>query len=351
MIKMEENKINVYSKFDKDSIKGALVCFVLAAIVTIPFYFITKSIIFIILGIISIISFIISFRIYKNADKEKLSCSLSKNEFIIYKNKKQKKFDVSKISNFAAIPGERAIENDVILNYVDENGKNKSMSFLMKGCKNTEFVNLANKFIKEDNANKGYKSIDENKYNKDNSKKVIDELADNKKIKCTVLGKTKIFISNGSGYTLGDLYTKFVFVDENKNIFDIDSRYVKINFETFDNNYLYEMVYDKKSDSAILEKTSTKTDPQIINDFKEDIVYSSKIAFDKDDIVFELNFFNKFIKGAKMFGIGLLLILCTVFLAPTFTGFAACLWVIAFGFYFALYPYNYVKKKKIKKII
>lgn len=353
MLKIENNQINVYSKFDKDAIKGALVCFFLAILIAVVFYFITKSVLFIILGIISIIVFSVSFYIYKNAGVEKLSFSLSEKEFIIYKRKKEKRYDSSKIISFAAIPRESGLENYVVLNYINEKGKNKSISFLMKGCLNTEFVNLANNFLKKEEKEETevkHKKIKTDKYNKCNSKKIIDNIVKNKqKIECTLIGKTKIFILNGKSYSLGNLYSNFVFVDGENNLFEIDSRLIGIDEKTFDLKYTFEISYDKKKDEFVLEKTNNIVDSKIINDFKEDFIYSSKLLFEKEDILYEFNFYYKFMIGIKLFAIALLLSLFTIFKMPVFAAFACFFVIIGFGLFHGLYPYYYMKKKEQKK--
>ena len=353
MIKIENNQINVYSKFDKDAIKGALVCFFLAIVITVVFYFITQSILFIILGIISIIVFAVSFYIYKNAGVEKLSYSLSEKEFIIYKRKTEKRYDSNKITSFAAVPRESGLENYVVLSYINEKGKNKSISFLMKGCANTEFVNLANNFLKKEEKKETevkHKEIKTHKYNKGNSKQIIDNIVKNKqKIECTLIGKTKIFILNGKSYSLGNLYSNFVFVDNENNLFEIDSRLIDMDEKTFDPKYTFEMFYDKKKDEFVLEKTNNIADSKIINDFKEDFIYSSKLLFEKEEILNELNFYYKFMIGIKLLGIALLLSLCTIFKMPTFAAFASFFVIIAFGLFYGLYPYIYIKKKNQKK--
>lgn len=353
MIKLENNQINVYSKFDKDAIKGALVCFFLAILIAVVFYFITKSVLFIILGIISIIVFAVSCYIYKNAGVEKLSFSLSEKEFIIYKRKKEKRYDSDKIISFAAIPRESGLENYVVLNYINEKGKNKSISFLMKGCLNTEFVNLANNFLKKEEKEETevkHKKIKTDKYNKCNSKKIIDNIVKNKqKIECTLIGKTKIFILNGKSYSLGNLYSNFVFVDGENNLFEIDSRLIGIDEKTFDLKYTFEISYDKKKDEFVLEKTNNIVDSKIINDFKEDFIYSSKLLFEKEDILYEFNFYYKFMIGIKLFAIALLLSLFTIFKMPVFAAFACFFVIIGFGLFHGLYPYYYMKKKEQKK--
>ena len=223
----------------------------------------------------------------------------------------------------------------------------------MKGCANTEFVNLANNFLKKEEKKETevkHKEIKTHKYNKGNSKQIIDNIVKNKqKIECTLIGKTKIFILNGKSYSLGNLYSNFVFVDGENNLFEIDSRLIGIDEKTFDLKYTFEISYDKKKDEFVLEKTNNIADSKIINDFKEDFIYSSKLLFEKEEILNELNFYYKFMIGIKLLGIALLLSLCTIFKMPTFAAFASFFVIIAFGLFYGLYPYIYIKKKNQKK--
>lgn len=350
MIRIEDNQINVYTKVDKEEIKDAIVCFFIAFVIAIVLCIIFKNLFFVILSGISLFALIIAYCIYKKDFPERLRFSLSKKEFIIYKKRKNEIFDNNKITGFFVVPNQSGFENYINVNYINEKGKEASALFQMRGSSNIEFVNLANSYLNKEEIKKEIKETDNSKYNKDNSGKILKELTKTKeKIEFTLVGKTKIFILNGSGYSLQTLYPYLIFVDSNNNILEVLAKDVILNWNEIDSKYTYELVYDRKKDKLIAEKTNNLANQNIVNDFKEDFIYSSKLLFKKEEIISESTFLKKYMKILKSFGLAILLSLFTIFISGIVFSILFALIIIVFGIVLLMYPKKYLKENHIKK--
>ncbi len=356
MIKIEKGQINIYMETDKKNTLNAMALFFVASLLMTITYCFTKNIFCIILAILPLIPLVISIYIYmkqakeeKEGKNEKLKCSLSKNEFIIYENKKVEKYNTNQIISFSVFPDPN-LENYISLNYKNEKGKEISIPFMMQGCSNIEFVNLANNFLKGEALKETPKGIINTKYNTADSSKIIKELIKTKKkIECTLIGKTKMFFINGSSYSLGNIYSDLLFVDSNNNIFRIYIKNVKFDFESLNLENTYEVFYDNSERKFILKNTNNKVNTQITEDFRKDITYSSKILFEKDEILSEIIFFNKYIKFIRILDFSIILVIISFF---SFNINCCAIFIsimIILSIFINLYPKRYMKNKMKNK--
>ena len=188
MLKIEDNEIKIYRKIDKKSLKQSIILFTISIVFGIVMTIIVKTLfIWGILAIISLILLLNSLILYKQADKEELMYSLSKEAFIIYKKEvPYKKYSTSNIESFAKFPSEY---NDVILIFKNEKGKRDSKAFALQGYKNTDFVEIANEFLKSsistDEINESLitSNINEGKKKLQESTELINKLIKIKQIK------------------------------------------------------------------------------------------------------------------------------------------------------------------------
>lgn len=308
MLRVEDNEIKIYRNVDKENLKVPFIVFTIGFVFGLVMSIITK--VWIIFGILSMFSgilLLICLNLYKQAGKEKLMYSLSEEAFIIYKKEKIfKKYDTSNIKSFEIFPSEY---NEVILNFRNEKGKNDSKIFMMKGCKNVDFIEMANEFLKSnitiDEINKSLKT--QNAYRSEKklqkSTEVINELVRNKeKIKVAFLGKTKQFILNGDIYRYENTIPELVFVTEDDTIlsFDIDEVEIDLSQISFNNQYI--LYYDKNSFIAI--KENKELDSEIIEkleNIRNSIDFKFKLVIDSKTIMQETELFNKICKVTSIF--------------------------------------------------
>lgn len=343
MIKLENNQISVYSKINKDGLKGAIILFCVAFLWSGLNFIILRSIIPIALGIISLLLIGITFTIYKKCNGEKLKFSLSREEFAIYSNKNITKYKCDKIINFSIIDD----NNSISLNYINEKGKKCSKIIMMQGCKNIEFVNLANEFLRK-NIKLNIENNDSTKYNTENNKNILKDLMKNKeKIECMLLGKTKMFILNGSSYTLEKLHSNLIFITEENDIFEIDIRDAQINWNELSLKNKYEISYNKIKGEFIIEKINKTADLMKVEELRNDIKYNTKVIFDEQQIIDEVKLSNNVSKISKSFGLVALLVCFSVF-------FSKIIFLIGIITIFIVYPsllLYYIEKYKKEKLV
>ena len=234
MLKIENNEIKIYRKIDKKSLKQSIILFTIAIVLGMVMSVLSKIwLIWGILEIISIILLLICLNLYKQGDKEKLMYSLSKEAFIIYKKEKPyKEYITSNIESFVKFPSEY---NEVVLNFKNEKGKRDSKIFMVQGCKNTDFVEMANEFLKSsisiDEINESLitSNINEGKKKLQESTELINKLVKSgEKIKVALLGKTKQFILSGKSYVYERIVSELVFVNGNDTILSLDISEIEI---------------------------------------------------------------------------------------------------------------------------
>lgn len=345
MIKVENNQISVYSKINKDGLKSAIILFCVAFLWTGLNFIILRSMISMVLGVISLVLVGITFTIYKKCDGEKLKCSLSKDEFAIYSNKNIIKYRCDKIINFSIVND----NNCISLNYINEKGKKSSKIIMMQGCTNTEFVNLANEFLKRD-IELNIENDNSAKYNTENNKNVLTNLMKNKeKIECTLLGKTKMFVLNGASYTLERIHSKLVFINEKNDIFEIDIRDAQINWNELSLKNKYEISYNKLKGEFIIEKVNETVDLMKVEELRNDIRYNTKVSFDEKQIMDEVSLYNNIIKISKIFGLITVLVCFSFFFSEIIFIIGTIIIAIVYPSLLLLYINKYKKEKLILK--
>ncbi len=342
MLKVEDNKINIYSKINKDSLGLSMFLFGFAMLVIIFVSLIAQNIIFLALEIFPLFFLLVSIYFYSKKDGEELKYSLSKEEFIIYKNKSEIKYNCSDIINFSAID----YNNAVSINYTNEKNKKCSKVIELRGCKNLEFVNLANEFLKKDiNLN-----VENNKINTDvesDSKDVEQIFKDleksDKKIKCDLLGKSKMFILNGNSYTLEKFDSCLFFVTEDNKLLEIDLRDIDINWDELNFKNKYELSYNKQKHLFSALKLDESVNLENINNFKNNIKYSTKLSFDEQEILKEVELYNKILKLNNVMKILILLSLLSLFFSMLVFSLAFCIILILYPCMLLTYVSKYKK--------
>ncbi len=286
MVKIENDKIKIYSKIDKSRLKFPMILLVICILIISLCSLIVQSLMFMTLIFFPLIVLVMTAYLYFKKDDEKPRYSLSKEEFIIYNNNEEVKYNCNNIINFTAVDPK---VNSICINYVDENGKKRSKIMSLIGCENIKFVNLANEMLKNNlDISKG-NNIAKEEYVVNDTSKVFEELRkNNEKIKCTFLGKSKMFSLNGDSYTLEKTYSYLFFVTEDEKIFKIGLVHVDIDLNELDLNTKYELSYYSKKDILLAKKLDEPIDTEMINNLRNSADYITELTFDRQQIIDEI---------------------------------------------------------------
>lgn len=318
MLKIEDNEIKIYRNIKKEDLKASLIIFIIGFVAGIVMSILFKTwFFFCLLSIFSGIFLLICLNLYKQAGKEKLMYSLSEDAFTIYKKEKIfKKYSISNIKSFAIFPSEY---NKVILNFKNEKGKNDSKVFILQGCKNTDFVEMSNEFLKSNiNMNEIKESVKISNVNKEEKKlqedtKLINELIKNKeKIKVAFLGKTKQFILNGNRYMYERTPAEFIFVTEDDTLLSFYTDEIEIDLFQISFNNQYTLYYDKNKQCFIAIKENNELDSKKIEKIeriRNSIDFKFKLTVDSKIIIQEVELSNKVSKTTSIFKTILLIVI------------------------------------------
>lgn len=353
MIENEENNnINGYLENYSNDIKGSItlcsIGLIMLTIILIISYFLLKDIGYLIFAVFSFIVLIIYYRIYiyirdKN---EKIQFSLSKENFTIYKKDKTEVYKCEDIISFTIINH----GNDVNLNYINENKEKKSKTIRIYEYSNTEFVNLANNILKNNQIN--YESDDNLAPPKDNTVEIINELIKNKQtLKFILLGKTKMFLLDGNSYTLQNIHSSLAFLNEKNEILELSISSISIEWNELSLKSLYEITYQKTSNKFIVKKIASMNSDYLkkIYSIENNIMFNSKYLFDKTKIINEVNLYYKLKKLSKITALSLLISLLLVFVHPWFFYIGITLLFILYPFLMLLYINRFKKDNGLKK--
>lgn len=312
MIKTNDNKeIMIYRKINKDLLKTALILLLIALLISFAMLFYYRSLILLPIALLPAICLIIAYRIYKQPDKEKLVFSLTKEGFTIF-SKSNKFFSLNSIINFISINDN---SNYACINYYDENKNKKSKMFLVYGCSNIEFVNLANLYLKEHLSNtiSTESKIDANNYEfLDKTEQLYEEIELNSiPSRFTLIGKSTMFIDNGSSYNMQNIHTDMIFINEKCELLEIPLKILVIDWEDLIIDGVYEISYNKNKRKFYASRIPNEkcVDQTIIDSLKNNIVFRAKFLFDKQMIINEIKTYNRIIKLSKILGIIILLLL------------------------------------------
>ena len=312
MIKTNDNKeIMIYRKINKDLLKTALILLLIALLISFTMLFYYRSLILLHIALLPAICLIIAYRIYKQPDKEKLVFSLTKEGFTIF-SKSNKFFSLNSIINFISINDN---SNYACINYYDENKNKKSKMFLVYGCSNNEFVNLANSYLKEHLSNtiSTESKIDANNYEfLDKTEQLYEEIELNSiPSRFTLIGKSTMFIDNGSSYNMQNIHTDMIFINEKCELLEIPLKILVIDWEDLIIDGVYEISYNKNKRKFYASRIPNEkgVDQTIIDSLKNNIVFRAKFLFDKQMIINEIKTYNRIIKLSKILGIITLLLL------------------------------------------
>lgn len=344
MLKVEGDKINVYIK--KNYKKAKLAFNIYKVLLIVCFFVILFFIryIFLTIAIIAflIITFFVLYKVFvKNKSNEsemELECSLSHDEFLYKKGKKD--YTINNLVNFAPLD-----YNYINVNYISKENKNKSIVIPLRGCNNIEFTNMANKLIKDEiNSENLNNSIDS--YKELSEKEIYQKLIKQKmNIECILLGKTEISQFNGKEYVITFKPSYFIFIDDNKLIYNIYYEDLKIDIDAIDYNYYYTIYYDKKTDYIICKKTDKKIDKKLLDTINKDVHISSNIIKD----IKLLNFENDFLKRWKTLRncLKIILLASLLTLLISLEAFAFCFLILIFIVFGILYGFiiKYSKKR------
>ena len=322
MIKTNDNgDVLIYRKIDIKMLKDSMLLLFIALLGALIWLLITRSLFILPFVIIPALFLIICFIIYNKAEGEKLVFSLTKEGFTIF-SKKNKFYKLNDIINFISIDDNG---NYACINYYDENKNKKSKMFLVYGCSNNEFANLANVYLKE-NSNNTFNIPNEPRINYNNTFNISNEprinsndykFIDNtwqlyKEIKqnsyplrFTLIGKTTMFRLNGNFYNMQNLHTSMVFINEKCELLMIPLMSLVIDWEDLILDGVYDISYNKKKNKFYASRIPNEkgVDQTIINSLKNNIVFRAKILFDKQMIINEIKTYNKIMKSSKIIGI------------------------------------------------
>ena len=322
MIKTNDNgDVLIYRKINIKMLKDSMLLFLIALLGALFWLLITRSLFILPSVIIPALFLIICFIIYNKAEGEKLVFSLTKEGFTIF-SKKNKFYKLNDIINFISIDDNG---NYACINYYDENKNKKSKMFLVYGCSNNEFANLANVYLKE-NSNNTFNIPNEPRINYNNTFNISNEprinsndykFIDNtwqfyKEIKqnsyplrFTLIGKTAMFRLNGNFYNMQNLHTSMVFINEKCELLMIPLMSLVIDWEDLILDGVYDISYNKNKNKFYASRIPNEkgVDQTIINSLKNNIVFRAKILFDKQMIINEIKTYNKIMKSSKIIGI------------------------------------------------
>ena len=322
MIKTNDNgDVLIYRKINIKMLKDSMLLFLIALLGALFWLLITRSLFILPSVIIPALFLIICFIIYNNAEGEKLVFSLTKEGFTIF-SKKNKFYKLNDIINFISIDDNG---NYACINYYDENKNKKSKMFLVYGCSNNEFANLANVYLKE-NSNNTFNIPNEPRINYNNTFNISNEprinsndykFIDNtwqfyKEIKqnsyplrFTLIGKTAMFRLNGNFYNMQNLHTSMVFINEKCELLMIPLMSLVIDWEDLILDGVYDISFNKNKNKFYASRIPNEkgVDQTIINSLKNNIVFRAKILFDKQMIINEIKTYNKIMKSSKIIGI------------------------------------------------
>lgn len=291
MVKIEDDKIKIYSKIDKSKLKLSMILFGMCIFIILLCCLLMRRLLLMILAIFPVIILIIAVYLYLKKDDEKLRYSLSKEYFIIYKNNKEIKYNCSDITSFATV---NTNGNNIYLNYLDSNGKKRSKVINLIGCEKMKFVNLANEILRNNIDLDNKNNVAKEEYTIKETSKVFDELKrNNEKIKCTLIGKSKMFIFNGNSYSLERFYNILFFVTDNKEIIKIDLRGIDINLDELDLNTKYELSYYREKDILLASKLEEPIDTEMIDNLRNSVDYVADLCFEKQQIIDEIELLHK----------------------------------------------------------
>ena len=223
-------------------------------------------------------------------------------------SKKNKFYKLNDIINFISIDDNG---NYACINYYDENKNKKSKMFLVYGCSNNEFANLANIYLKE-NSNNTFNISNEPRINSndykfiDNTWQLYKEIKQNSyPLRFTLIGKTTMFRLNGNFYNMQNLHTSMVFINEKCELLMIPLMSLVIDWEDLILDGVYDISYNKKKNKFYASRIPNEkgVDQTIINSLKNNIVFRAKILFDKQMIINEIKTYNKIMKSSKIIGI------------------------------------------------
>ena len=315
MIKTNDNKeIMIYRKINKDLLKTALILLLIALLISFTMLIYYRSLILLPIALLPAICLIIAYRIYKQPDKEKLVFSLTKEGFTIF-SKSNKFFSLNSIINFISINDN---SNYACINYYDENKNKKSKMFLVYGCSNIEFVNLANLYLKEHLSNtiSTESKIDANNYEfLDKTEQLYEEIELNSTpSRFTLIGKSTMFIDNGNSYNMQNIHTDMIFINEKCELLEIPLKILVIDWEDLIIDGVYEISYNKKKRKFYASRIPNEkgVDQTIIDSLKNNIVFRAKFLFDKQMIINEIKTYKRIIKLSTILGIIILLLLLSL---------------------------------------
>ena len=183
--------------------------------------------------------------------------------------------------------------------------------FLVYGCSNNEFANLANIYLKE-NSNNTFNISNEPRINSndykfiDNTWQLYKEIKQNSyPLRFTLIGKTTMFRLNGNFYNMQNLHTSMVFINEKCELLMIPLMSLVIDWEDLILDGVYDISYNKKKNKFYASRIPNEkgVDQTIINSLKNNIVFRAKILFDKQMIINEIKTYNKIMKSSKIIGI------------------------------------------------
>ena len=316
MIKTNDNgDVMIYRKIDKKMLKNSTSLFLVALLAALIWLLITRSLFILPLVIIPAICFIIGSIIYNKAEEEKLVFSLTKEGFTIF-SKKNKFYKLNDIINFISINDNG---NYACINYYDENKNKKSKMFLVYGCSNNEFANLANIYIKENSINtiniSNEPTINSNNYEfADKTLELYKEIEQNTNpSRFTLVGKSTMFSYNGNSYNMQNIHTDMIFINEKCELLEIPLMTLVIDWEDLILDGVYEISYNKMKDKFYASRipNAKGVDQTIIDSLKNNIVFRAKFLYDKQMIINEIKTYNKIMKSSKIIGI---IVICLLLL-------------------------------------
>lgn len=316
MIKSDNKKIEVYSKFDKKEMETSIKLCIAGEILMFILFITNINIITIFLMCITSLMLLISIVIYKKTSEEpKLRVVLTKDYIEVFEKKGTFRCNMDKINSFSCDYSRNSL-NEVFINYYDEKNKKVSKMFFLKGMNSREFINIANGVLncKEDIE---YSEILSNNNNIEDIEEET-KWGNVAKILCYV-GNQKLVTIINNKKNVDKFENILCFIDKNGKEFKIywDDIILEKDLRLNVNNF-YAVKYDENKEVYNIFYTDFKFDINIVDKYKNKLDVKTTLICNDEIIKEEIRVLDKYrklresCKYALLISILLLSILITI---------------------------------------